>query len=78
MKKIYAAKGLLEWQGVFRAGGVELRLLFTGGSMGSNGVIAAKYSTDNVAIQRIIESSEHYKNGKIVVYGNYPPEKHSR
>ena len=33
--------------------------------MGFNGVVPAKYTTDNVALQKIIENSPEFKNGRI-------------
>lgn len=66
MKKIYYAKGMIEWQAAFKHNGIVLRLLFSGGCMGSNGIIPAKYTTDNRAIQRIIESSDYFKEQRII------------
>lgn len=66
--KTYAAKGLIEWQMVLNAAGAFLRICFSGGSMGSNGVIPAKYTTDNPAIQAMIEKTPHFKCGRIIVY----------
>lgn len=68
MKVTYAARGLLEWQMAINVGGAILRLLFTGGYMGINGVIPAKYTTENVAIQKIIEKSSQYKSKRIYIY----------
>ena len=64
-KKTYAARGLLEWQMALNVGGAILRICFSGGSMGSNGVLPAKYTTDNPAIQKVIEKSKHFISGKI-------------
>lgn len=66
--KTYAARGLLDWQMAINAGGAIIRLRFSGGSMGSNGVIPAKYTTDNPVIQHLIETSEHFKNGRIYLH----------
>ncbi|MCH5232004.1 MAG: hypothetical protein J1E78_00090 [Muribaculaceae bacterium] len=65
MKKTYYAKGLLEWQVALKHNGIVLRLCFSGGSMGSNGVIPARYETDNPVIQRIIEGSDYFKEKRI-------------
>ncbi|MCH5228545.1 MAG: hypothetical protein J1F12_00940 [Muribaculaceae bacterium] len=67
MKKTYAVRGLLEWQVALEVTGAILRICFSGGSMGSNGVIPAKYITDNEAIQHIIEQSAHFKSGRIIL-----------
>lgn len=65
MQKTYAARGLLDWQMAINVGGAIIRICFSGGSMGGNGVIPARYSTDNPALQAIIESTPQYKSGKI-------------
>lgn len=63
--KTYAARGLIEWQMALNVCGAIIRLKFTGGYMGSNGVVAAKYTTDNEAIQKLIEKSEYFKSKKV-------------
>lgn len=68
--RTYAARGLLDWQMALNAGGAIIRIAFTGGSMGTNGVRAAKYTTDNPAIQKLIEQSEHYKKGRIYLFSS--------
>ena len=67
-RKTYAARGLLEWQMVLNTGGAFIRISFTGGTMGSNGVLPAKYTTDNEALQFLIENSPHFKAGRIIVF----------
>lgn len=67
MTKTYIAKGLLEFQMTIPVGGAYIRICFSGGSMGSNGVLPARYSTDNEAIQKIIENSDHFFEGKIAL-----------
>lgn len=67
-KKTYAARGLLDWQLALNVSGAIIRLWFTGGSMGSCGVLPAKYTTDNPAVQRLIEESDHFKSGRIYIY----------
>ena len=63
--KTYGARGLIEWQMALNACGAIIRLKFTGGYMGSNGVVAAKYSTDNEALQNLIEKSPEFNRGKV-------------
>lgn len=75
MKKTYAARGLLDWQMALNVGGAIIKICFSGGSMGINGVIPAKYTTDNPVIQRIIEDTMQFKNGKILLYHVEYPEK---
>lgn len=72
MKKTYAARGLLDWQMALNVGGAIIRICFSGGSMGTNGVIPAKYTTDNPAIQRIIENSPQFLDQRIILYPNPP------
>lgn len=65
MKETYCARGLLDWQMALNVGGAIIKICFSGGSMGTNGVIPARYITDNEAIQKIIEDTKYYKSGKI-------------
>lgn len=65
MRKTYAAKGLIDWQLALNVSGAIIRICFSGGTMGSNGVIPAKYTTDNEAIQHIIENSRQFRSGMI-------------
>lgn len=65
VRKTYAARGLLDWQMALNIGGAIIRICFSGGSMGTNGVIPAKYTTENPAIQRFVEDTAYYKNGRI-------------
>ena len=65
MEKTYIAKGLLEFQMVIPVGGAKIRICFSGGSMGSNGVLPARYTTDNPVIQKIIDNSEQMHTGRI-------------
>lgn len=64
-KTTYIVKGLLEWQFLLRTGGAELPVHFTGGTMGSNGVIGARYVTANPVIKKLIEASPEFRSGKI-------------
>lgn len=68
MTKTYGARGMLDWQMALNAGGAIIKICFSGGSMGPNGVIPAKYSTDNAAIQRMIEKTGYFRSGKIFIY----------
>ena len=67
MIKTYVARGLLEYRMTLRTGGAAIRICFSGGSMGSNGVISAQYVTDNPAIQAMLENSEQFRNGRIML-----------
>ena len=65
MMKTYIAKGLLDFRMSVEVGGAIIRILFSGGSMSANGVIPSRYSTDNPALQKIIEGSQQYKSGRV-------------
>lgn len=69
MKKTYAARGMLDWQMALNIKGAIVRICFSGGSMGSNGVVPAKYTTDNDVIQYLIEHTKEFKSGRIYVWG---------
>lgn len=77
MRKTYAARGLLDWQIALNAGGAIIRICFTGGSMGTNGVLPAKYVTDNPAVQHLIEKSDHFKRGRIILLRQEPENRGS-
>ena len=62
MKVTYAARGMLDWQVALDVKGAIIRICFTGGQMGPNGVIPAKYTTDNEVIQKIIEDSPEFNH----------------
>lgn len=64
----YAARGLLDFKMALNVGGAIIRICFSGGMMGSNGVIPAKYVTDNPAIIRMIESSPQYLSHRVYKY----------
>ncbi|MCH5226059.1 MAG: hypothetical protein J1D77_08645 [Muribaculaceae bacterium] len=72
IKKTYGARGLLEWKLALNVGGAIVKIYFSGGSMGTNGVIPAKYSTESPAIQKMIEASEHFSTGKIFLIPSRP------
>lgn len=61
----FIAPGLLEFKMTLNVGGALLPICFSGGSMGSNGVLPARYTTDNQAIQKIIMESPQFKSKRI-------------
>ncbi|MDE6231429.1 MAG: hypothetical protein K2M37_07405 [Muribaculaceae bacterium] len=63
--KRYGVMGYLEWETVVGEGSLRLRIHFSGGGMTAYGVTPAEYSTDNPVVQHLIESSRHYRTGKI-------------
>lgn len=66
-KKTYGVSGLMEWHAMVPAGGARLHIHFAGGALTGYGVTPAEYSTDDLLIQRIIESSDYFKTGKITI-----------
>ena len=70
IRKTYAARGLLDWQIALNVGGAVLRICFSGGSMGTNGVLPAKYTTDNPVIQKMIEDSPHFKSHRVYLFSS--------
>ena len=67
IRKTYAARGLLDFRMVINVTGAVLRLCFSGGYMGTNGVVPAKYTTENEALQKIIENTRNFKSGRVYV-----------
>ena len=68
LRKTYAARGLLDFKMVLNVGGAMIRICFSGGYMGSNGVVAAKYTTDNPVIIHMIENSKQFAGNRIYLY----------
>lgn len=68
MKKTYSVYGLLEWQHALSAEGAKVRIKFSGGNMGPTVVRPATFTTENPAIQHLIEKSKEFKSGKIALY----------
>lgn len=66
MKKItYGAPNLVDWVAQIKAGAATVRVHFTGGALTSYGVTPAEYTTENPFIQRVIEKSSYFKEGRI-------------
>ncbi len=66
-KKTYGVPGLMEWQANIKCGGATLGIHFSGGNQTAYGVNPAKYTTEDPAIQAIIENSGYYREGRIVL-----------
>lgn len=67
MKKItYGAPNLVDWVAQIKAGAATVRVHFTGGALTSYGVTPAEYTTENPFIQRVIEQSSYFKEGRII------------
>lgn len=68
MEKItYGAPRLVDWVAQIKAGAATVRVHFTGGALTSYGVTPAEYTTANPFIQKVIENSTYYKEGRIIL-----------
>lgn len=68
MEKItYGAPRLVDWVAQIKVGGASVRVHFTGGALTSYGVTPAEYTTSNPFIQKVIENSSYFKEGRIIV-----------
>lgn len=56
----------MDWAAQIRVGNARVRVYFTGGTLTVYGVTPAKYETSDVFIQRVIEQSRYFKEGRIV------------
>lgn len=67
MEKItYGAPRYMDWVAQLKAGAATVRIHFTGGALTAYGVTPAEYTTTNPVVQRVIEQSQYYKEGRIV------------
>lgn len=68
MEKItYGAPRLVDWGAQIKAGAATVRVHFTGGALTSYGVTPAEYTTSNPFIQKVIENSSYFKEGRIIL-----------
>ncbi len=65
--KTYGVRGLMECVCNIPVGKTRLHVEFTGGVLTQYGNTPAKYSTDDLLKQAIIENSKPFKSGKIVL-----------
>lgn len=73
MEKItYGAPRLVDWVAQIKAGAATVRVHFTGGALTSYGVTPAEYTTSNPFMQRVIEQSSHFKEGRITLLRRTP------
>lgn len=63
--KTYGVYGLMEWSALVGNDNVRMRIDFSGGSVSGYGVIPACYATDDPVVQTLIESSAHFRSGRI-------------
>lgn len=67
MEKItYGAPRLVDWVAQIKSGAATVRVHFTGGALTTYGVTPAEYTTANPFIQKVIENSDYFKEGRIV------------
>lgn len=68
MEKItYGAPRLVDWVAQIKVGAASVRVHFTGGALTSYGVTPAEYTTSDPFIQKVIENSSYFKEGRIIV-----------
>lgn len=66
MEKItYGVPRLVDWVAQIKVGTATVRVHFTGGALTTYGVTPAEYTTANPFIQRVIENSSYFKEGRI-------------
>lgn len=66
MKK-YVVYGLIEFKCEIRAGVLSIPVEFRGGHVSAYGVTPAEFATSDPVLQRAIESSPHFRSGRIQV-----------
>ena len=57
----------MEWQALIRCGKATVTVHFSGGSLTGYGVTPAEFTTENPMTQAIIENSDYFKKGKIIL-----------
>lgn len=68
MEKItYGALRLVDWVAQIKAGAATVKVHFSGGALTSYGVTPAEYTTSNPFIQKVIENSSYFKEGRIIL-----------
>lgn len=63
----YGAPRLVDWVAQIKVGAASVRVHFTGGALTAYGVTPAEYTTDSEFMQKVIERSAYFKDGRIVV-----------
>ncbi len=65
MKKTYAVRGMLDYQIDIPAGAARIKIHFSGGAFTKYGNLPACFATSDATIQKIIENSKPYREGRI-------------
>lgn len=63
---------MMEWHPVFAAGRARIRVPFTGGHLGDGCSSPAIFETSDAVIQRVIENSKPFRNGRIRLAASLP------
>lgn len=66
-KTTYGVYNLIEWHALLRLGKATVKVNFSGGSITTQGVTPATFTTEDPVIQFAIERSPEFRNGKIKV-----------
>ena len=66
-KTTYGVYNLIEWHALLRLGKATVKVHFSGGSITTQGVTPATFTTEDPVIQFAIERSPEFRNGKIKV-----------
>lgn len=68
MEKVtYGAPRYMDWVAQIKSGAATVRVHFTGGALTVYGVTPAEYTTTNPFIQKVIEQSKYFKEGRITL-----------
>lgn len=68
MEKVtYGAPRYMDWVAQIKAGAATVKVHFTGGALTVYGVTPAEYTTTNPFIQKVIEQSKYFKEGRITL-----------
>lgn len=62
----YGTPRLVDWVAQIKAGGATVRVHFTGGALTQYGVTPAEYTTASPFMQKVIEQSSYFKEGRII------------
>ena len=66
-RKRYDVRGMMEWHPVFRIGRTRMKVSFTGGHLCGGGCTPASFETADPVVQAVIEGSEAFRAGRIVI-----------
>lgn len=64
-QKTYGIGNLMDWKAAISAGQAKVIVHFTGGAITAYGVTPAEFTTSNAFVQRVIEQSSYFREGRI-------------